>query len=83
MGFVFAQSRTDEEYGVAAREVEEMFADILERVKALDPGNARKWFENLRAESLDGGALVVGCVSIRLVGNFILVSFRATMVAAL
>jgi len=46
---------------LAAREVENIFADILDRAKALDPANARKWFEKLTALHLDGGSLGVGC----------------------
>jgi chromosomal replication initiator protein len=47
--------------GVATPEVEEIFADILERAKALDPANTRKWFENLAALHFDGGLLRIGC----------------------
>ncbi len=46
---------------MATREVENIFADILERAKALDPVNTRKWFEKLTALYLDGGALEIGC----------------------
>ncbi|UCG58353.1 MAG: chromosomal replication initiator protein DnaA [Phycisphaerales bacterium] len=46
---------------MAAREVEDIFADILDRAKALDPANARKWFDNLTILHLDGGALGIGC----------------------
>ncbi len=47
--------------GVATPEVEEIFTDILERAKALDPANARKWFDNLTVLHLDGGSLGIGC----------------------
>ncbi|UCF17140.1 MAG: chromosomal replication initiator protein DnaA, partial [Phycisphaerales bacterium] len=46
---------------VATPEVEDIFADILERAKALDPANTRKWFEKLTVRHLDGGSLVIGC----------------------
>jgi len=46
---------------LAAREVEDIFADILERAKALDPVNTRKWFDKLTALHLDGGSLGIGC----------------------
>jgi len=46
---------------VATPEVEDIFADILERAKALDPANTRKWFEKLTVRHLDGGSLAVGC----------------------
>jgi chromosomal replication initiator protein len=49
------------EWSLAAREVEEIFADILDRAKALDPINARRWFEKLTVAHFTGGSLVVGC----------------------
>ena len=47
--------------GVATHEIDDIFADILERAKALDPANARKWFEKLTVLHLDGGSLIIGC----------------------
>jgi chromosomal replication initiator protein len=38
-----------------------MFADILERAKALDPASTRKWFEKLTVLRLNGGSLAIGC----------------------
>ncbi len=46
---------------MAAREVEDIFADIVERVKALDPANVRRWFEKLTVTHLSGGSLEIGC----------------------
>ena len=46
---------------MAAKEVEVIFTDILERAKALDPVNTRKWFDELTVLRLDGGSLVIGC----------------------
>jgi chromosomal replication initiator protein len=46
---------------VATPGVEEIFADILERAKALDPANTRKWFDNLAVLHFDGGLLRIGC----------------------
>ncbi len=46
---------------MATPEIEDIFADILERAKALDPANTRKWFEKLSVRHLDGGKLVVNC----------------------
>ncbi len=46
---------------MAAREVENIFADILERAKALDPVNTRKWFEQLTVLYLNAGSLQIGC----------------------
>ena len=46
---------------MAAQEVEDIFADILDRAKALDPASVRRWFENLKVIQLSGGSLDVGC----------------------
>lgn len=46
---------------MATREVENIFADILERAKALDPVNTRTWFEKLTVLHLNGGSLEIGC----------------------
>jgi chromosomal replication initiator protein len=46
---------------LVVREVEDIFADILDRAKALDPTNVRRWFENLTVSHLDGGSLEIGC----------------------
>jgi len=46
---------------LAAREVENIFADILERAKTLDPVNTRKWFDKLTVVHLNGGTLEIGC----------------------
>jgi chromosomal replication initiator protein len=46
---------------LAAKEADNIFADLLERVKALDPANARKWFERLTVLYLDRGSLGIGC----------------------
>jgi len=45
-----------------AREIEDIFADILDRAKALDPANTRRWFDRLTVEHLNGGALGIGCL---------------------
>jgi chromosomal replication initiator protein len=55
------EHRFTKDGGVATLEVEEIFADILERAKALDPANTRKWFENLAIIHFDGGSLRIGC----------------------
>jgi chromosomal replication initiator protein len=44
-----------------AHEVESIFADIVERARALDPANARKWFDQLTVLHFDGGSIGVGC----------------------
>ncbi|MHC4642656.1 MAG: chromosomal replication initiator protein DnaA [Planctomycetota bacterium] len=46
---------------MAAQEVEDIFTDILDRAKALDPANVRRWFENLTVVQLNGGSLGIGC----------------------
>jgi len=55
------EHRFTKDGGVAAPEVEEIFADILERAKALDPANTRKWFEKLAVMHFDGGSFRIGC----------------------
>ncbi|MHC4483179.1 MAG: chromosomal replication initiator protein DnaA [Planctomycetota bacterium] len=57
---------------MAVREVENIFADILGRAKALDPVNSRKWFDKLTILHLDGGSLGIGCpdeASVRFLRN--------------
>ena len=46
---------------MAVREVEDIFTDIIDRTKTLDPANARKWFDSLTILHLDGGSLGIGC----------------------
>ena len=46
---------------MATHDIDDIFADILERAKVLDPANARKWFEELTVLHLDGGSLKIGC----------------------
>ncbi|MGD0596019.1 MAG: chromosomal replication initiator protein DnaA [Sedimentisphaerales bacterium] len=46
---------------MAGGEVENIFAEILDRARTLDPVNTRKWFDNLRVVRLTGGSLEVGC----------------------
>jgi len=46
---------------VAVREVEDIFTDIIDRTKTLDPANVRKWFDRLTVLHLDGGSLGIGC----------------------
>jgi chromosomal replication initiator protein len=46
---------------LAAGEVENIFAEILDRAKVLDPVNTRMWFDNLRVVHLTGGSLEIGC----------------------
>ncbi len=46
---------------MATREVENIFADILERAKAIDPVNTRTWFDKLTVLHLDGGSLAINC----------------------
>jgi chromosomal replication initiator protein len=49
------------ERSLATREVENIFADILERAKALDPVNTRTWFDKLTVLHLNGGSLAISC----------------------
>ena len=39
----------------------EIFVEILDRVKALDPVNSRKWFDDLYVRSFKGGLLDIAC----------------------
>jgi chromosomal replication initiator protein len=45
---------------LTARDLE-IFAEILERSKALDPVNTRKWFDELGLIDFSGGLLEIGC----------------------
>ena len=46
---------------MSAGEVENIFAEILDRARALDPANARKWFEKLTVLYLRNGSLGIKC----------------------
>lgn len=46
---------------MATREVEDIFVDILDRAKALDPASVRKWFDRLTLLYLERGSLGIGC----------------------
>ncbi len=46
---------------MAVREIEDIFTDIIDRAKTLDPANARKWFDSLKVLHLNGGSLGIGC----------------------
>jgi chromosomal replication initiator protein len=46
---------------LAAEGIDNIFVDIIERAKALDPVNTRKWFDKLTLLHLNGGALEIGC----------------------
>lgn len=61
MDCVSKEHRFVRDGGVATREVEDIFVDILERAKSLDPAGTRKWFDELAVLHLDGGSLAVGC----------------------
>jgi chromosomal replication initiator protein len=49
------------ENNLAVREVNNIFTDILECAKALDPVNTRQWFDKLTIISFDSGSLEIGC----------------------
>jgi chromosomal replication initiator protein len=46
---------------LTAHEVENILADIVERARALDPTNARMWFDQLTPLRFDGGSIGIGC----------------------
>ena len=39
----------------------EVFSNILDQVKTVDPVNTRKWFDELVILKFDGGLLEIGC----------------------
>ncbi len=49
------------EYDLAVQKIEDIFVDIVERAKSLDPVNSRAWFDKLTVLCLDGGSLRIGC----------------------
>jgi len=49
------------ERALVSREVEAIFARVLDHVRTLDPAHARRWFEDLNVLRLDGGSLGIGC----------------------
>jgi len=46
---------------LSVQNAEDIFAEVVDRVKVLDPANSRKWFEHLTLLDLEGGLLKVGC----------------------
>ncbi|HPC97211.1 MAG TPA: chromosomal replication initiator protein DnaA [Sedimentisphaerales bacterium] len=46
---------------MSAHEVADIFTDIVGRARALDPANARKWFDDLTVVHFDGGSIAIGC----------------------
>ena len=46
---------------MATQSTTDVFFDILDRVKTLDPVNTRKWFDDLTVLKFDGGILQIGC----------------------
>ena len=40
---------------------ENIFSEILDRTRTLDPVNTRKWFDNLHLVRFTGGLLEIGC----------------------
>jgi chromosomal replication initiator protein len=41
--------------------VENIFTEIIDRVKIIDPVNTRNWFEKLKVLNFDGGSMQIGC----------------------
>ena len=48
---------------MATQEIENLFTDIIDRVKKLDPQNTRTWFNDLAPEYFNGGSLQIACPS--------------------
>ncbi len=44
-----------------SREALNIFTEILDRARTLDPANTRSWFDDLTVLDFDGGSLEVGC----------------------
>lgn len=42
-------------------DISQLLTRVLERVKTLDPVHTRKWFDDLKAISLDNGVFKIGC----------------------
>jgi len=49
------------EKDLASQDTAELFAQIVQRVRVLDPVHSRKWFEDLTLVRLDAGILEVSC----------------------
>jgi len=46
---------------LSAHEVANIFTEIVGRARAIDPTNARKWFDDLTLVRFDGGSIAIGC----------------------
>ena len=46
---------------LTTREFNDIFIDILDRAKALDPVNTREWFDRLIVAHFNNGSLEIGC----------------------
>ena len=46
---------------MTAQDTENIFTDIVERAKAVEPANARKWFDDLKVVHFEAGSLRIGC----------------------
>jgi len=46
---------------LGTQDTTEIFYDILDRVKSVDPINTRNWFGDLQVMSFEGGLLEIGC----------------------
>jgi len=46
---------------LAGSQIEDVFADVIERARVLDPANARRWFDHLCILQLNNGRLQIGC----------------------
>ena len=46
---------------MAKQDTIEILDEILERVKAFDPVNTRKWFDDLNITAFDHGLMQIGC----------------------
>jgi len=46
---------------LATSDAENLFTEIKERARALDPANMRQWFDKLTVRSFNGGSLEIAC----------------------
>jgi chromosomal replication initiator protein len=59
----------------------DIFDEVLQRVKSLDPVNTRKWFDDLNLVRFNGGLLEIGCPD-KLTSRFLDDNCRATFTQA-
>lgn len=46
---------------MSVKDAEDIFAEIIDRSRSLDPANARSWFDKLTLLHMSGGSIEIGC----------------------